>query len=478
MLYICTYMKQFLSSLLAITLCVVWISQLSSCANIIPPSGGPRDSLPPRLVTATPKDSAVQVTSRNITLTFDEYVTLQNASQSLILSPNHSAQGQPFVDYKLRNVIVRLKDSLEANTTYSLNFGDAIRDVNEGNIAQDFTYVFSTGSSIDDNTYSGKVILAEKGSTDSTLIVLLHKNLADTAVIKERPRYYTRLNGKGEFNFRNLPQGQFAVYVLPGSGISQRYDDSTKMFAFRSSPVTVNAGTRRDTLYAFEEVKRKEFKSTGTTAPKATAAVRDEKRLRYTHKLDNGLQDLLSPLTLSFNRKLTVFDSSKFILSDTVSFAPLQGVHYHLDSTRTKILISYPWKEAQAFRLQVSQDAVADSAGNRLSKGDTLRFFAKRGTDYGSIRIRFTSLDLGRNPVLQFVQNDAIVESVPLTVNDFQRKLYPPGTYELRILYDTNKNGVWDSGNFKQKRQPEVVYLVPRQLAIRANWDNEVTIAL
>ncbi len=469
-------MKQFLSSLLAITLSLVWISQLSSCANIIPPSGGPRDSLPPKLVTAVPKDSAVNVRSRNITLTFDEFVTLQNASQSLIISPNHSAQGQPFVDYKLRNVTVRLKDSLEANTTYSLNFGDAIRDVNEGNIAQNFTYVFSTGPSIDDNRYSGKVILAEKGKTDSTLIVLLHRNLADTAVIKERPRYYTRLNGKGEFSFRNLPQGQFAVYVLPGSGISQRYDDSTKLFAFRNSPVTVNGNTERDTLYAFEEAKRKEIRS--TTTPKATAAARDDKRLRYTHNLDNGLQDLLNPLVLTFNRKLNSFDTNKFILSDTTNFKPIQGTRYRLDSTGTKLLISYPWKEAQAFRLQIAQDAVADSAGNRLNKGDTLRFFAKRGSDYGSIRIRFTNLDLAKNPVLQFVQNDNIFESVPLTVTDFQRKMYQPGTYELRILYDTNKNGVWDSGNFKLKRQPEVVYLIPRQLAIRANWDNEVTIAL
>lgn len=471
-------MKQFLSSLLVIILSVVGISQLSSCANIIPPSGGPRDSLAPRLVTATPKDSAVNVRSRNITLTFDEFVTLQNVSQSLIISPNHSAQGQPFVDYKLRNVMVRLKDSLEANTTYSLNFGDAILDVNEGNIAQNFTYVFSTGPTIDDNTYSGKVILSETGRTDSTLIVLLHRNLADTAVMKERPRYYTRLNGKGEFSFRNLPQGQFAVYVLPGSGISQRYDDSTKMFAFRNSPVIVGSSTQRDTLYAFEEAKRKEFKTTGTTTPKATAAVRDEKRLRYTHNLDNGLQDLLGQLTLSFNRKLTGFDTSRFILSDTTNFNPLQGVHYRLDSTGTKVLISYPWKEAQAFRLQIAQDAVADSAGNRLSKGDTLRFFAKRESDYGSIRIRFSNLDLSKNPVLQLVQNDKIFESVPLTVTNFQRKLYQPGTYELRILYDTNKNGVWDSGNFKLKRQPEVVYLVPRQLAIRANWDNEVTISL
>lgn len=469
-------MKQFLSSLLIITTGFAWISQLSSCANIVPPSGGPRDSLPPRLVMAVPKDSATNVTFKNIVLTFDEYVTLQNPVQSLIISPNPSQQGQPLVDYKLRNVTIKLKDSLEPNTTYSFNFGDAIRDVNEGNIAQNFTYVFSTGKNIDYNTYSGKVLLAEKGKPDSTLIVLLHKNLADTAIAKERPRYYTRLNGKGEFTFRNLPQGQFAVYVLPGADLSRRYDDSTKMFAFCNSPVVVGPTTERDTLYAFEEVKRTEFKSAATIKP--TAAARDDKRLKYTHNLDNGQQDLLSKLILRFSKKLTSFDSSKFILSDTLGFTQLPGVTVRLDSTATKVDISYPWKEAQAFRLQIAKDAATDSAGSMLAKADTIRFLAKRESDYGSIRIRIPNLDLTKNPVLQFVQAENIIESVLLTQNDFQRKRYQPGTYELRILYDTNKNGVWDTGNFKTKRQPEVVYLVPQQLAIRANWDNEVTISL
>jgi hypothetical protein len=118
------------------------------------------------------------------------------------------------VDYKLRNVTVKLKDTLEPNTTYSFNFGDIIRDVNEGNIARNFTYAFSTGSSIDYNTYSGKVLEAETGKPyrDSSLLVILHRNLADTAVRKLSPRYFARTNGKGEFTFRNLPQGTFAVY--------------------------------------------------------------------------------------------------------------------------------------------------------------------------------------------------------------------------------------------------------------------------
>ncbi|MFS9669155.1 hypothetical protein, partial [Klebsiella pneumoniae] len=88
---------------------------------------------------------------------------------------------------------------------------------------------------LDDNTFKGKVQLAETGKIDSTLIVLLHRNLNDTAVVKERPLYYTKINGKGEFTFRYLPSGRFNVFVLPND-YGKKYDDSTKMFAFLPEP--------------------------------------------------------------------------------------------------------------------------------------------------------------------------------------------------------------------------------------------------
>ena len=468
-------MKQVHSFLFTVILLLSTLLLFSSCANIIPPGGGPRDSLPPRLIMALPKDSAVNVTNKNITLTFDEFVTLQNPQEAVIISPYPSAKGSPLFDYKLRNVTVKLKDSLEPNTTYSLDFGDAIRDVNEGNNAREFTYIFSTGNKIDYNTYAGKVILAESGRIDSTLIVVLHKNLSDTAVIKDRPRYFTRLNGKGEFKFHHLPDGNFAVYVIEGqNNFLKRYDDSTRMFAFRNSPVTINSNTLPDTLYAFEEFKRK---PAGSSSQPRIAPGKEDKRLKYTIDLDNGQQDLLSNLTLTFNRKLTTFDTAGFALLDT-GFHKLSGYTFSLDTGKTKVVLKYKWKEASQFRLLINKEAVADSSGTMLSKADSIRFIAKRESDYGSLRIRFANLDLSKNPVLQIVIGDKITESVPLTQSDFVRKMFAPGSYDLRILYDANKNGIWDTGHFKTKQQPEVVQRVPRQLTIKGNWDNEVNISL
>lgn len=468
-------MKRSLSILLAGTCLIQWLVTLSSCANMLPPSGGPRDSLPPRLVSALPKDSAVNVKIKNITLTFDEYITLQNTQENLIISP--FLKNTPIIDYKLRNVTLKLKDSLEDNTTYSFNFGESIRDVNENNIARDLTYVFSTGKTVDYNTYRGKVILAENGKTDSSLlIIVLHKNLEDTAVIKEMPRYYTRLNGKGEFVFNNLPQGFFAAYVIE-KGFSKKYDDSTKLFAFRNNPVYIGTNTSIDTFYAFNAFKPNE-KKVSTTPLRTPANNKIDNRLRYSMDLENGQQDLLNNLTLTFNKKLASFDSSKFALFDS-SFHKLNDYSFTLDSSNTKIVLKHKWKQENHFRLIIAKDAVSDSLGTTLNKADTIRFSSKKEADYGSIRLRFSNLDISKNPVLQIIQNEKLVESVSLTQNEFTRKRFRPGAYELRILYDSNKNGVWDTGKFVgSKRQPEIVYLIPKQIAIRSNWDNEVTITL
>ena len=80
--------------------------------------------------------------------------------------------------------------------------------------------------------------------------------------------------------------------------------------------------------------------------------------------------------------------------------------------------------------------------------------------------------------MLQFVQTNQIKDSIPLTGTEFKRNLFPPGEYEVRILYDDNKNGKWDPGNFLQKKQPEIVERIPRKINIRNNWDNEINIEL
>ena len=114
-----------------------------------------------------------------------------------------------------------------------------------------------------------------------------------------------------------------------------------------------------------------------------------------------------------------------------------------------------------------------------MLKTDTLKFKTKKITDYGTVRIRFKNFDPSVNPVLLFIQNDNVVKSFPLSGVELNQSIFPPGEYQLRLLYDRNKNGKWDPGQFFGKHiQPELVKTVSRKVTIKSNWDNEFDIAL
>ena len=147
------------------------ILQLEGCANIVPPGGGPRDSLPPYLVAAKPHDSSLNIQPKEILIAFNEFIVSSSIQENLVVSP--SLKMVPLVDAKLNMLKVRIMDTLLPNTTYSLEFGNSIKDVNEANIAKNFTYVFSTGDHLDTGTLNGTVTLAETGKIDTTLIVVL-----------------------------------------------------------------------------------------------------------------------------------------------------------------------------------------------------------------------------------------------------------------------------------------------------------------
>lgn len=467
-------MKKYYSSLLAIILIIAEIQVQMSCAVIIPPSGGPKDTIPPRLVGSSPKDSVLHFKGNKIVLTFDEFVDVKDAQQNLIMSPN--PQHLPSVDYKLNVVTIKLKDSLASNTTYTLNFGNSIKDVNEGNIAKNFSYVFSTGNYLDSGELHGKVLIAETGKIDSTLVVVLQSDLNDSAIQKNRPLYYTKLDSAGRFNFSNLPYGKFAVYAVE-NGYSKRYDDSTKIFAFLDSAVNVQEVTHAVTLYAFREAKRKEKKSsttTNTATPKKTGK-QPPKEIKV--KLGNERQDLLTPLDILFSKKYKTIDTSKIILCDT-SYKKLNNYSFVLDTLQEQIFINYHWKEDEKLNVVIAKDAVADSLENTLAKNDTLRFITKKQSEYGSLRLRFNNMDTSKSQFVQIISQDKIVQTIPVTKREFYIKLFAPGDYELLELYDRNKNGKWDAGNFKKKLQPEIVKNLNKKLLIKSDWDNEFDVNL
>ena len=460
--------------------CVMAVTAMvcdTGCANIIPPTGGPRDSLPPELIAATPKDSALRFTGKQITLVFDEYIQLENASANVIVSPTPAIN--PQYDPKLRTLRINIKDTLEANTTYSINFGNSIKDINEGNILKQFTYVFSTGTFLDDRTLSGKVTIAETGRTDTTLIAMLYRESDDSSVLKKRPRYVTRLDNKGNFTFRNLPSGTFYLYALKDDNGARRYISKSQLFAFAGKPVLVAEKNEPVNLYAYVE-KADEVKKPATAIQGGSTKEKksEDKRLRYQTNLESGLQDILDSLEIRFASPLRTFDSTKIVLADE-KYQPVGRYSFIHDSLNQNFTLIYPWKPATAYTLVLAKDIAEDSTGKKLIKNDTIAFKTRKLEDYGTLRLRFPALDLDKHPVLQFVQSDRIVFIHRFTTKEFSSKLFKPGDYDLRILYDENGNNRWDAGNFFGKhQQPEKVRQIDKKLTVKANWDNEQSVNL
>ena len=282
------------------------------CGQPIPPTGGPKDTLPPLITSSMPADSSLNFTGNKITLQFNEYISLDNPFEQITYSPlpkiNPQAEG------RLKTVTIKIKDTLEPNTTYSIDFGESIKDINEDNILRDYRFVFSTGPRIDSGVLTGRVLIAETGKPDSTLIVVLHRNADDSAVAKEKPRYATRLKGNGDFTFRYLAPGQYYIFALKDVDGAKKFDQKSELIGFLDKPVTANQ-SEPIILYAFEE-EQEEPEANPATPAKAPATTRnkDDKRLRYTNNLDGGRQDILSNLEFNFENKLASYDSAKLII--------------------------------------------------------------------------------------------------------------------------------------------------------------------
>ncbi len=469
-------MKRLLFFLL-VSFFLLRIPLLTGCANIIPPTGGPRDSLPPVLVSANPALNTLHFDGKKIVLTFDEYLDMKDVRNNMTINPVPKIS--PMVTSHLKTITVELKDTLKPNTTYSLNFGHAITDVNENNVLKNFTYTFSTGNYLDSLQYSGRVILAYTGKPDSSIVAILHDRLYDSAVAKQRPRYIARLDSAGNYTFRYVKPGTYALYALKDESGTYEYTSNAQLFAFADSTVYLEKNSTAPLLYAYQDTSNSwHAKKTPTKEEPKKSEKEKVKRLVLTGNIPNGQLDLHNQLEISFERPVRFMDTSKIHFT-TDSFQTISAYHIDLDTTMKKFTLIYAWKENTGYRLILQKDFAEDTLGEKLLKIDTIVFRTRKESDYGILRLRFRNIDLNRHPVLMFFQGDKMVLSSPIGKSlRYNNRLFVPGDYELRILYDTNQNGVWDPGDFYKHRQPEIVVPVRKKLSVKGDWENEVDITL
>lgn len=471
-----------LSALAVVIIGFSIISLGVGCASIVPPTGGPKDSLPPVIVHLDPRDSGRLFNQKKFVITFNEFVQVDEPQKNLIVSPTPKVS--PVITIKLRSVIVSIKDTLEPNTTYSFDFGSAIKDLNEGNVFKNFRYVFSTGTTIDTLGIGGRVLVAQTGKADSTLIVMLHRNLDDSAVVKDKPRYVARVDTAGYFRFRNLAPGTYRLFALKDEGGQRRFLSKEQLFAFEDSTVDSRSDRNDYLMYAFLSKDTGAATKSGSTLPalpqrRPPVKERGEERLKYQTNAGGGSLDLLENFTFDFTPEpLRKFDSAHVLFTDE-NYKPLTGYHFKMDTSRKKVELVYPWVENTKYNVIIDTAFAEDTLGRHILKMDTVFVQTKRNAEYGAVRLRFIGLKMNENPVLQFIQGDDVKYKYVFKNNTFTAPLFRPGEYELRIVLDRNKNGEWDTGQFfGEHRQPERVLRITRKVNVKANWDNEIDIQL
>lgn len=439
-------------------------------------------------------------------------------------------------------ITIKFQDTLLENTTYSINFGESIEDNNEGNPYPFFRYVFSTGSELDSLRISGTVKDAIAKKPDSYITVALYEIdsvYSDSLVFKEVPRYITNTLDSIGFNMYNLKEGTYKLIALKDKSANHTFQPKQDKIGFYDDVVKLPTDTAKvfninlfKEILDFKALKPKQesknrlifgYEGVGDSmkidilnnVPNdfETRILEDQEKdtLYYWFKpyvdslafeVTNGeYRDTLitklrelnkDSLILSSNTKRSLAFNQDFkILSNT----PLESIDKEkinftdkdtvavpftvaLDKKNNEAKIVFEKSEENSYKLQLLPEAIKDFIDN---VNDTINFriTTKKLSDYGKI---FLTLENVREyPVIvEIISEQGALVASKIT-RDEKVLVFDhldPGKYDIRVIYDTNDNGQWDTGNFLKKLQPEEVIYYPGSIEVRANWELKQTFIL
>ena len=505
------------------------------CAKRGTITGGTKDTLAPVLKASYPKNFSTNFNGKEIKLIFDEYVKLKNLNKQLIISPPMKNQPDILPQTASKILTIKLKDTLRPNTTYSLNFGQSIEDNNEGNPYPQLKYVFSTGSYIDSLAVSVKVKDALEKKTDNFVSVMLYEineKFNDSTIYKETPRYVTNtLDSLKIVKLENLKAGKYLLIALKDNG-NNKYDPKSDKIGFQKQYITIP----NDTIFEVELFKEvlpfKTIKPTQasknrmlmgyegrpagakvtvkngdeilpsmiTNFPKKDSlqiwfkpvkadslhvmVQKDNFSKQFTVKFKKEKADTLSispeftgniPLRERFNltssTPLVKFDKSKIAIFNKDSIAVPFETEY--DEMNQKLYLNFKKEPLEKYKISLMPGAFEDFYEH---KNDTLRYkiITKNASDYGNMKVILEHVK--RFPVMvQLTDKEGKVKATEYTKKEttITFDALEPAIYMLRIIYDDNKNKVWDTGNYLEKLQSEEVIYLPKEINLHANFDWE-----
>lgn len=222
---------------------------LGSCARMGQPDGGWYDETPPRILGAAPADKGTNVKNRKISIFFDEFIQIENATEKVVVSPPQLET--PEIVASGKRIRIELLDSLKPNTTYTIDFSDAITDNNENNPLGNYTYSFSTGDAIDTLEVSGKVLQAKDLEPVKGILVGLYSDLSDTAFTTKPMLRVSRTDGSGRFVIKGVAPGTYRVYALQDADGNYLFNQKSEMLAFSQEKIvpSFKPDVRQDTTW-------------------------------------------------------------------------------------------------------------------------------------------------------------------------------------------------------------------------------------
>ncbi len=233
------------------------IHLIQSCAQVVAPTGGEKDILPPKVVQSEPANPSVNFHGKKIQINFNEFVTLKELNSQLIISP--PLKKTPEVKVKNKTLSMVLEDTLKPNTTYTFNFGNAIADYTEQNVIDNFQFVFSTGAALDSLTVSGKVQKSFNHVPEKGVLVMLYaveKMTSDSFPYHELPDYFGKTNEFGNYSINNVRAGKYKLFALKDGNSNYLFDSDDEQISFVDSVLTIAQALLVD-LDLFQEQKSK-----------------------------------------------------------------------------------------------------------------------------------------------------------------------------------------------------------------------------
>jgi uncharacterized protein (DUF2141 family) len=515
---------------------------LVQCAKRGSPTGGPIDQKPPVILRAYPDNYTRNFKNQIIEIEFDEFVKFKDLQKQFVVSPPLktrpiiSPQGSP-----AKKITIQITDTLLDNTTYVLNFGESIVDNNEENPYPFYKYVFSTGQVIDSLTLKGKITDALNFKAEEFVNVLLYElneEYTDSIIYKESPRYVLNtLDSLTTFTMENLKEGTYKMLALKEDNSDLRFDPLRDKIGFVSEAITVPSDKVYELRMYQQELDPSIKKITQEAASRLYVgytgnadglviqpiekSLVSKSRLTQLEKKDT-LQYWYQPvikqdtfvIATTLNKKEQEFkvrlkelkkDSlffkkeSDFSLRTPASFTastPMEKIDIsfmklidrdslqvsfaaRLDSLKNRVTLDFERQEEQKYNLTIFPGAVTDFYGSQNPDTLDYNFTTKKSTSLGNFII---TLNGGNSfpVIIQVTKKDLSVEAeLSVNKNGVYDFLYlNPGDYYIRVIYDTNSNGAYDSGNFLKGIQPEEVFYSPELIQLKANWDRKYTLNL